>query len=338
VEILNRLKLLREQLLKEFENKKLEDIHLNQKVITFLICLAVSSFLWLIQSLSKNQTIRVFYPVEYHGLPDNKLITNELPKNIEIEINTNGIKYFVYKISTSNRTINIDVSKLKYSSLKNSYYFLTNSATENIASQFSNGIEVLKVHPDTIFFSFTKKISKSVPVSSETDIQFEEHYKAVNKLSLNPSHVTISGPKEQIEKIKLIHTEKLTASNVKQSINTKLQVLKPNDYPNIEITPNEVSANLKVDKFTEGSLELELEFRNLPRKQSIKTFPDKVTVKYTVAVENYNKIKPDAFKAVIDYDNYTKGSKKLKVELKKYPKEISNPKLFPDKVEFIIRK
>ena len=95
---------------------------------------------------------------------------------------------------------------------------------------------------------------------------------------------------------------------------------------------------MNVTKYTEASIELPLVYENVPAGYGIKTFPDKVTVKYNVALKNYEKINPANFTAVIDYNEIKSGVNKLKVILTKYPNEINSPKIIPAKVEFIIRK
>jgi YbbR domain-containing protein len=338
LEILNRLKHLREILLKELKQKKLEDIRLNQKVVTFLVCLAVSSFLWMVQSLSRNKNTRIFYPVTYVGLPSDKVVTNTLPKNIEIEINTNGIKYLIYKFSNQENRITINVKKLKRLPQKNHYYFLPNTSLDKISSQFNQGIDIIKIYPDTIFFNFAKKAHKKVPVKVNSTIEFDEHYKPIDSLTLTPSYVTISGSKDDINKIDFINTEPLVVSNAKQNINIKLNIVPPSELSYLEIDPLVVTASMKIGKYTEGSIELPIELKNIPGKKHIKIFPNKITVKYNIALEYYDKINPSDFRVIVDFAKSTKGSNKLKVELKNIPKEISNPKLYPDKVEFIIRK
>ena len=106
----------------------------------------------------------------------------------------------------------------------------------------------------------------------------------------------------------------------------------------LEVSSESIKAQLHVTKFTEAEIELPIEFENLPKRYSIKTFPDKVTIKYNVSLENYEKIKPADFRAVVDYSKVSKGSKKLKVELKKSAAAISSTKRNPEKVVCIIRK
>jgi len=76
----------------------------------------------------------------------------------------------------------------------------------------------------------------------------------------------------------------------------------------------------------------------LPAGYGLKTFPDKVSVKYNVAFNDYGKINALQFRAVVDYEKIEPGNNNLKVHLVKYPLEVRSIKLNPEKVEYIIRK
>mgnify|MGYP001549873219 CR=1 FL=1 len=315
-----------------------EGIRLNRRVVVFLICLMVSAFLWVVQTLSQNYAVEIYFPVEYHNLPKDKVVANPLPQNIQASVKISGFNYLIYKIFHRNKIVFIDAKRLKKSHERNNYYILPNSKIETISNQFNEDIEILKIEPDTIFFNFNKKISKQVRVKTNIAISYEENYQPTDSLTLSPKTITISGAKEIVEKIKFVETKPIVLKNVKNDVSLTLSILSSPQLKLVEITPDIVKATMHVTKFTEAVIELPLDFVNVPKRYSIKTFPDKINVKYNVSLENYEKIKPSDFIAVVDYSKVSKGSNKLKVELKKFPKEIHSLKISPQKVEFIIRK
>ena len=77
-----------------FKNTASEDgkekVRLNRRVATFLACLALSVLFWLLMNLSKEYTIVVSYPAEYVNIPTDKVISNLLPNNIDLEIKARG--------------------------------------------------------------------------------------------------------------------------------------------------------------------------------------------------------------------------------------------------------
>ena len=121
-------------------------------------------------------------------------------------------------------------------------------------------------------------------------------------------------------------------------MSVKLELLETEDLQRVEIEDLNITATINVTKFTEASVELPIGVINLPEKYTLKAFPENVTVKYNVAFTNYEKVTPNLFKAVVDYSSIKPGSNKLKVILTKQSPEIRAVKLYPEKVEYIIRK
>jgi hypothetical protein len=93
-----------------------------------------------------------------------------------------------------------------------------------------------------------------------------------------------------------------------------------------------------VEKFTEKTLTIPIKALNLPGDLLLRTFPGFITVSTMVSVSDYNKVTPDLFRAVVDYNDVLSGSGKLKVNLVQSPAFIVNTKYLPKSVEFIIEK
>lgn len=315
-----------------------ESIRLNKRVVTFLICLVVSAFLWIVQALSKDYTIKIDFPVKYTNFPKDKVVANPLPQSIETIVKIRGFNYLIHKLTSLNKIILIDAKRLKKLHQANRYYILPNSKIENISSQFNEDVQVLKVEPDTIFLNFNKKISKKVPVKVNIKIDYDEYYQPRDSLLITPEMITVSGAKEWVEKIKEVETKPVTLKKVRENISLVLEIIQTPELKLLELSPASVKATMSVTKYTEANIELPIELKNVPKGYNIKTFPDKVTVKCNVSLDNFEKIKPSDFLAIVDYSKNSKGSNKLKVELVKTPTEINSPKVNPERVEFIIRK
>ena len=106
----------------------------------------------------------------------------------------------------------------------------------------------------------------------------------------------------------------------------------------VEFSQNSVRVKINVTKFTEAMLELPVEVENLPSGLNLKTFPDKIIVKYQVTFDDYGKINASDFRIAVDYSKIEQGSNKLKVQVLKSPSKVRSVKLSNEKVEYIIRK
>ncbi len=313
-----------------------EPIRLNRRVITFLVCVLVSVFFWLMMMLSKEYNIIVSYPVEYVNTPKDRVISNLLPKEIDIEIRAKGFFLLAYKFKKA-QTVYVDLEDSRPMATKNYYYLLTNSRINKMTEQFSTRIKVQRIMPDTIFLNFNRKVSKQVPVKAIINLTIDSQYQQSDSIRLIPDHIQVSGAADVLEKINFVETVPVTIKSLNESRTVVLDIAKSqNGY--METNFSQVKAQINLKKYTEASVELTIEAINLPNGYTLKSFPDKVLVKYDVAFDNYQNINASQFRAVIDYKKVEPNSNKLKIVLEKSPSGIRSIRLNPEKVEFIIKK
>jgi YbbR domain-containing protein len=314
-----------------------EIIRLNRKVATFLCCVFISILFWLLTALSKEYTITLSYPVDYVNPPKDKVVANDLPEKINIDIESKGFFLLAYKFKEA-QVVYVDLQHSKPLSSKNNHYLLINSQINKITEQFSSRIKINRINPDTVFLNFNKKITRLVPVKANLTISLDDLYQQTDSVKLIPSFISISGAADVVNKIDHVETMPVEVKNVKNSREVSLTVINPSRKGDIQLSDSRVKAQVNVKKFTEATIELPVEAINLPIGYTLKSFPDKVTVKYSVAFDSYDKINSQQFRAVIDYKKADPNSNKLKIILEKFPDEIRFIKLNPEKVEFILKK
>jgi YbbR domain-containing protein len=314
-----------------------EKIRLNKRVVTFLCCVFISVLFWLLMTLSKEYEITVAYPVSYVNPPKDKVIANTLPSFISIGIRSKGFFLLAYKFKEP-QTVYIDLDESRPMGPKNHFYLLTNSQIGKLTEQFSSRIRLESVVPDTILLNFNKKITKRVPVKANLTLNTDSRYQQSDSIRLTPEFVDISGAADVIGKIDHLETVPLSLKNVDKSQTVILSIAHDSAKGDVELSVTKIKAQVNVKKFTEASMELPIEAINLPPGYSLKSFPDKVTVRFNVAFDNYEKISPLQFHAVIDYKKAEPGSNKLRITLERFPADIRSIKLSPEKAEYIIKK
>jgi YbbR domain-containing protein len=289
-------------------------------------------------TLSKEYSMVVRFPVDYVNLPTDKVISNNLPEAVDIEIKAKGFDLLAYKLRKKHETVDIDMKDARLLNYKNVYYLLSNSRIGKIRTQFSNEIHIQKINPDTIFINYNKKVSKLVPVKYHLTLSFNKQFNLTDSITIQPSYITVSADEELIRQIDSVDTQPYTLSDISSSTTVRLPILKTPELKHAEFSHAFVKATVNVTKYTEASLELPVEVENLPAGYSFKAFPDKVAIKFNVAFRNYEKINALNFRAIVDYKKIDKESNKLRVQLVKIPEGVRNVKLITEKVEYIISK
>lgn len=320
--------------------KNLKRVILNKKVATFFICLCISSFLWLINALNRNYTKTISIPVRYINLPKNKILSVELPKFIQAEVKTTGAKLMFIGFNQSKNEIIIDASAVLNKN-KNLRTVAINTALTvgSFAKILNTEVELIKVKPDSIYFSFGKSYQKVVPVRPTILINFDPFYNYTNKVKITPSFVTLFGDSTVLSSIDSINTEKIVLNDFNSNISQKAKLNIPEELTQrVGLSSDEVLLEINVDKFTEKIVEVPLEAINVPANFQLRTFPDKVTLKLQVPMSEFEKLNPSLFKVVVDYKDSQSNKNKLKVSVIKAPANIKITKISPEKVEYLLRK
>jgi YbbR domain-containing protein len=302
-----------------------------------LICVFLSMFFWFITTFSKDYNSTITFPVTYLNVPKTKVIVNHLPENIDVDISASGFTILYYKLRRVMQPIRVDLHELRAFKDNPGYFIAVNTKLEKISRQFGNKLKILKIVPDTLFVNYSKRISKTVPVKLNADITYNKEYQLKDSIRLVPSKVFISGPEEQVNKIKYAETELVKLEDVDSEEKKDVKLLLANDTSLIDLSNTIVELTVPVTKFTEANLEIPVQVDNLPKGYSLKIFPDKVALKFTIPFDELDKMDASSFRIRVDYSKKT-NSKKLKVEVVKKPSNIKSLKVNPEKVEFIVRK
>ncbi|PCJ82118.1 MAG: hypothetical protein COA57_13560 [Flavobacteriales bacterium] len=317
----------------KFESKK--------NLPVFLVCLFLSTLFWFLNaSTDKHETILSF-PVKYSNLPEEKILLNTLAQSIEAEVEVHGAGLFSQKLSSLEDTLEIDVSRVQQRSQgKKKIAFITTKSLFGKASEtFGSSFNIKRFLTDTIFFEFDKKITKTVAVNLNIDYTLEKQHLLSGQVEIKPAAVKITGPKSLLDTLKFIGTELLQFNNLTETLSTsaKFDITSLNE--NIEIEPKTILLMVPVEKFTEGSVEIPVGVENLPDSFGLKIFPEKIKLTFNVAFSQYDKITPELFRVAVDYSAIEQNyPSKLRVHILKSPEFVILGNIFPEKVEYIIKK
>lgn len=307
-----------------------------RRISAFFICLLIACFSWFLIVLSKDYTQRFRFAINYLNFPQGKAAMNLLPDSVDMSVTASGFTMLSLKWFSGGHHIPVDCSvmKPKRDSL---FYIALPAAFDKISKYIGSDVRIISSGPDTLFFNFARKARKIVPVKLVSGISFAKQFQLSDSIRVNPSAVEIFGDENEIDKIWFIETQPLTLSGLQKTTVRNIAFKLPGKL--VGISADSATVTVPVDEFTEGQTEVEVTALNLPLNYSLKPIPDKVVVKYLVSISNSGKINAASFRAVVDYSEIKEGNNsKLKVKIISAPPFVSSAKVFPEKVEYIIRK
>ena len=284
-------------------------------------------------NLSKEYVTDINLDVSYQNIEQDKLILNEPPKEISLSVKANGFKL----IGTSfvHRPIIIDLKNLTRKT-DSSYFLLSKNLIPEVQNQLKSGLILNKVNVDTLFFSINKLHSKKVPIEPNINISYKKGFDLASSIELVPDSIVISAAKALLNTIEKVKTEEIELTNVSDNVKTKINIVIPEK---VKTKYSKASLEFKVDKFTEGKIEVPISIINLPKQNSVNIFPKTVTIVYKVGLENFNKIDSNFFEVYCDYNESLKNNLPYLVpKLKSKINITSSVRIVPNKIDFLIHK
>ena len=311
----------------------------NGKAFVFLACLALASFLWILNALEKHYTDHITLPVSYVNLPRNKDLTGKLPEKLDLTVDAFGYTLLQYKLSLTFSPLLLDVNELTNNYLENlflsKYSISTNAHKGEFAKQISNEIEIINIRPDSITFKVSRVIGKLVKVHPVVNATFAREYILQKPPTAKPESILVRGPEEILDTLSRIDTKPFELRNLSQTAMREALVILP---PELKSEISKVSVQIAVEQYTEAKFEIPIIIIHQPDTLLIKTFPSKVKVLCKVGISQYNKLNNSSFNAIIDYSHHSGILSKLPVSLENLPGNILSLDYFPKEVDYIIER
>lgn len=303
---------------------------------TFISFLIISFLIWFLITFSKEYDTVVTYPVSYKNLPQNKLLQETPRSTIDISIKASGFK--IVRTKLKNKIIKLEASELQKKKAEN-FYLLTRNQTVKIQKQLLSGVVLQEIIQDTIYLNLGILGSKKVAIKPNLTINYHIGYDLLEPITIKPDSVVVSGSEAQLQKIKYLTLNKLSLNDVKNDFSEQVGIINPEAQNSLNINTTKVSISGKVDKFTEGVLQIPFTIKNLPENTSLTILTENVEIVFIVALSNFAKVSEASFKVECDFALSEENNLGYLI-----PKVISKPnfiksfKLVPSKIDFLIRK
>lgn len=304
-----------------------------RKLSIFFTCLVLAVIAWLFFALSNKYEYEVKTVVNFRNLPSNKAFNPLQSDTVLLQIQGTGWQLLFTRLRIYPRDVRVDLKALE----KRNFVTFTEQMSK-INNYYSSEQKIISVQPDTLYFDFTTRKVKKVPVKLESDLSFVKQYGQSNKIVLKPDYVTLTGPQEQLDKIQFWLTDTLKRKSINQTITDKVNLKLPQEA-NISIYPSNVEAKIPVEEFTEKQILASIRVINNREYYNVKLVPDKVKITVMVSLSDYSNLKDEDFEAVVDLNLWkTTKANMLPIQIVKRKSFTRLRKIEPLQVNFIIKK
>jgi hypothetical protein len=291
----------------------------------------VAVFTWVFFALSNTYPYKVNSKINFINPPLNKAYEPLQDDTLTLSVEGTGWQLLFSRLRLSPKIVNVNLKALN----TGSYVTLT-SQMHAINLQFESNQKIVAASPDTLFFDFSKRITKRVPVKFLYRLGFKKAYGISGRIRLKPATVIITGSAEELKKIDYWVTDTLSMNDVSTEVSIEIGFQKANNN-NVDIYPKQVKVLIPIDEFTEKTIEIPLEVSNNPGKD-IKLIPEKVKITFLTALKNYPKMERDSLKATVDLDHWFKNKfTQLPIKILQFPAFCKLVRTEPQTVDFLIK-
>lgn len=303
-----------------------------RRLTVFVCCLVVAFSTWMLIALSGNYMYAVDSKINYVDPPENRAYHPLQEDTVRLNIRGSGWQLLFSRLRLQPTVVNVNLSTLKTRS-----FIIFSNQLDDLNRQFASNQRVISVMPDTLFFDFSKRSVKKVPVRLTYDLAFENNYGISGPIKISPDHVIVNGAAEDLRKLKFWPTNLISRVNVSSFIQTKVG-FSDSKSDNIDVFPLSVKAEIPVERLTEKIVEVPVKVLN-SKGRDVQVLPEKVAVTILIALSRYPKIESDSFMVSIDlHDRPEKGYSQLPAKLTRLPKFSRLVKIDPQVVDFFIKK
>ncbi|MET3979402.1 YbbR domain-containing protein [Mucilaginibacter sp. UYP25] len=304
-----------------------------RRLSAFVTCLVIAIVAWMFTTLSNPYKFSIKQVIVFKNAPQKRAFHPLQPDTVNAMVQGTGWQMLMFRMNDEKKAITVDLHTIDP---KN--YVVLSSQLKQINTNKELEHEIIAITPDTLFFDFSSRTVKRVPVELVQAITYQKQFAQSDNVNIKPRYVTISGPAEVLKKISTWKTDTVKINDANEDFYGRIKVQGVKEG-NLSVLPKTVTVNIPIDEFTEKTIDVPVKLINNNKYYDVKIFPQKVRVTFTTSLTNYPDLNEDDFEAVADLELWRhNGYTVLPVKVTRSPSYSRVVKIVPQNIDFIIKK
>ena len=308
----------------------------SHELLIFCFFLAVSFGFWLLQALNETLEREMTVRLELDNVPSDVVIIDSLPSSIGVTLHDRGLILARQSISNLFRPKRVKVDFTKYDTGQNDAEVYISSADIQrlIRRNLVVSTKIQAIRPDTLRFSYNHGLSKSLPVKLAGTVKASRQY-YIQSIRVEPESVKVFAPKAILDTMHVVFSDAFALEELQEPGSYKITLHK---QKLVKYEPEQVNIIVKVGYYTDKTIQVPVIGLNFPAEKKLRTFPAQVNVTFSVESGRYNKVKSEDFVVATTYEELLQNteSSKLSLHLKTLPAGVSNVRISPAEVDYLI--
>ena len=305
----------------------------SKSFLTFLFFLTLSTAFWCFEAFKEVNTVEISVPLRLTNIPENVVVTTELPKDVRITLRDKNSSLFFYRYFQTMAPVEIDFSH--YANPSCHVRLPKEDVRRGLKNNFETSTELLGLRPDTLEYFYSYGTSKTVETRLQGKLAPADGYYIVRQ-ELHPALATVYATERQLDTISAALTLPYYQTDLTKSLSTLIYL---QDVKGAKFLPDTVRLSVEVDRLVEKTLALPVQPLNIPEDVRLRTFPMKVNVTFQVGMKEFRNVTEADFKLVLDANDLTDATANTcAVRIVEQPAAAFRLRLSQSEVEFLIEK
>lgn len=310
--------------------RRLRLVKVQRNILVFLVFLLISIVFWFMQALKENTTAQFTYQLNIINVPKEIIFTSEVPKSVVVTVNGRGWAILQYWSRNDRKELTVDFKDIDKI---NSKMTLDNNLWKRLTQrEYGNNLKFVTALPSELDIYYSNGITKRVPIIFDGKITTESQH-LICGMNISPDSADVVAPVYLLDSINEVRTVFQSIQNLSDTLDTKIPL---KTLTGIKVIPDSVRLRVLVDLFTEKTLEVPIYCENIPANKVLRTFPAKAKVTFHVSATLFNKISPQDFVVVVDYNELDGEKKKCNLIVRSQPEHVTHLRVNPEQIEYVI--
>tara|TARA_B100000965_G_scaffold43068_1_gene31554 strand:- start:46 stop:1008 length:963 start_codon:yes stop_codon:yes gene_type:complete len=313
----------------------------SNQIKRLLYSFVIAFVFWFFIKSEDTYSVTTKIPLVARNLQEQKTYKEEVPENILVTLKGSGRAFIWLRFFDSfyeDYKAVLDLSQItdEYNFELDQYY---KNNPEKIVLPSSLDLEFVEViSPRNIKINLDKYLVKKVPIRSQVVALTEPGYVQVGDQVFTPDSISIGGPKEVVDTVTFVNTEKDTLEGLITSSQVELLIINPNKLVNFD--PKKVEGYTDVQPISE-TIVTGIPVKLINKPNDINVFVNPATVSLTI-VGGLNEIASttsDDIEVVINFEKSWTADKQFYSPKISIPNTVMEWKdLSPNNLEILVIK
>lgn len=311
--------------------RKLKTFFIPKNILSFLLFLALSTAFWFTNALDKTRETEINIPLIFKGIPKNISISNQSTTFLTVVIKDQGVNLLSYS-GYSQTPMVIELNQNYYE--KGEITISRDQLKGRLSRYLQPTTTILGIKPDSISLKYEQLHVAKKTIKLLSSVDLAPQYILSKDISFSPNTVTVYGSKNILDTVDAIYTEKLEVVDLKDTLITSCKLKK---IQGLKYSFDAVKVKIVSEMFTEKNINLPVTVINSPVGTDIRCFPAMIQATFNIGMSHFSHMNTNDIQLIFDYNQTDdKIGAKQKVKIKVNSKYISNVRIEPDEVEYII--